>query len=260
MPRFSRWLVVPLLGVYGFLYVPIVILAVLSFNESGLPTAWTGFSTKWYGALFSNDLILRGARTTLVVALGATVLATIIGTLLALGLERYSRSVLFDAFAIAPAVVPDIVLAIGLLAFYTMIQFTLGTVSVLFAHVTFNIAFVTAVVRTRLHNFDRQLEEASLDLGATELRTFFRVTLPLIAPGILAAALLSFTLSVDEFVIAFFTRGAGVETLPTVIYSMVRFGITPEINALAVVLLGLSFTIVVVSQRLIGLRRVVENA
>jgi spermidine/putrescine transport system permease protein len=156
----------------------------------------------------------------------------------------------------APAIFPDIVLAFSLLAFYTLIGFTLGRVSVMLSHVIFNTAFVASIVRTRLHNFDRSVEEAALDLGASELRTFRRITLPIITPGIVAGALLAFTLSVDEFVIAFFTNGPANPTLPVVIYSMVRFGVTPDVNALAVVLIAVSFTVILVAQRLGGLREV----
>ncbi|MDH4117379.1 MAG: ABC transporter permease subunit, partial [Acidimicrobiia bacterium] len=136
----------------------------------------------------------------------------------------------------------------------TLSGFTLGRVSVMASHVIFNLAFVASIVRTRLHNFDRSVEEAALDLGASELRTFWRITLPIISPGIVAGALLAFTLSIDEFVIAFFTNGPAHPTLPVVIYSMVRFGVTPEVNALAVVLIGLSFTVIFVAQRLGGVK------
>lgn len=249
---------IPLWTAYAFLYLPILVLFGMSFNDSGLPTVWGGFTTRWYGEMLSNADILGGAANTLLVAIGSTVLATVLGTLLALGLERYNRSRALDAAVMAPAILPDIVLAFSLLAFYTLIGFTLGRVSVMLAHVTFNTAFVASIVRTRLHNFDRSVEEAALDLGATELRTFRRVTLPIITPGIVAGALLAFTLSLDEFVIAFFTNGPAHPTLPVVIYSMVRFGVTPEINALAVVLLAVSFTVILVAQRLGALRGVVS--
>jgi spermidine/putrescine transport system permease protein len=254
-----RWIHrLPLWVAYSFLYLPILVLFAMSFNASGLPTVWGGFTTEWYGAMLTNEVILGGAATTLLIAAGSTVVATVLGTALALGLERYNRSRVLDAAVMAPAILPDIVLAFSLLAFYTLIGFSLGRVSVMAAHVTFNMAFVASIVRTRLHNFDRSVEEAALDLGATELRTFRRVTLPIIAPGIMAGALLSFTLSIDEFVIAFFTNGPANPTLPVVIYSMVRFGVTPEVNALAVVLLATSFSVILIAQRLGGLRGVVS--
>ncbi len=250
MGEVGPWLKAHLVLVYGFLYLPIVVLFGMSFNASGLPTAWGGFTFGWYRELVENQAILSGARTSILIALGATAVATIIGTLLAVGLERVGTNLALDAVVLAPAIVPDIVLAISLLAFYTLISFTLGTVSVLLAHVLFNIAFVAAIVRVRLHNLDPAMEEASMDLGAGELKTFFGVTLPLILPGVMAGALLAFTLSLDEFVLAFFTAGPTTQTLPIVIYGMVRFGVPPSVNALAVVLIGVSFTLIIASQRL----------
>ncbi|AGP52039.1 ABC transporter permease [Streptomyces rapamycinicus] len=182
-------------------------------------------------------------------AAGATALSTVLGTLLAVGLARHaSRSRLLPALSVLPAVLPDIVLAIGLLAFYSLVSATLGLHSVLLAHTVFGLAFVTAVVRTRIAHVDPSLEEASRDLGAGEVTTFLRITLPTLAPGIVAGAL-TFTLSLDEFVIAFFTAGPKDPTLPIVIYSMIRFGVTPEINALATLLLAVSFTVVIAAQR-----------
>ncbi|MEV0807859.1 ABC transporter permease [Micromonospora sp. NPDC050200] len=249
MRRFS-WLYVPAGLTYAFLYLPIVVLVIMSFNAADTPYRWGGFDTAWYGRLFADRAVREGLINTLLVAAGATALSTVLGTLLAVGLARYTRSKLLDAIAVAPAVLPDIVLAIGLLAFYTAVQFTLGLHSILLAHTVFGTAFVAAVVRTRLAHVDGSLEEASRDLGATPLQTFVRITLPSLAPGIIAGALLAFSLSIDEFVIAFFTAGPQDPTLPIVIYSMVRFGVTPEINALATLLLAVSFTFVIVAQRL----------
>ncbi|MHA1600292.1 MAG: ABC transporter permease [Alphaproteobacteria bacterium] len=235
-----------------FLYVPIAVLMVLSFNRSGLPTAWTGFSTKWYVKLAGNEALLNSVGNTLIVASVSTVLATALGTLLALGLEQGRRSSVLDAVVFAPMIIPDIVLAIALLSFYTLLNMTLGLHSIILSHVVFNIAFVCAVVRTRLRGFDHSVIEASIDLGAGQVTTFWRITLPLIFPGVLSGALLAFTLSIDEFIIAFFTAGAGPAstTFPMQVYSMIRFGVTPEINAVATLVLGVSFTLVLLSQRL----------
>lgn len=248
MPRL-RWLQVPFWLTFAFLYTPIVVLMVMSFNASGSPFQWTGFSTRWYAELAGNSDVMEGLRNTLVVAVGSTALATLLGTLLAIGLERHTRSKTLEAVSLAPAIVPDIVLAIGLLALYSLVSLTLGLHSVLLAHVVFCTAFVAAVVKARLGHLDPSLEEAARDLGAGAVTTFRTVTVPTLAPGILAGALLSFTLSIDEFVIAFFTNGPSTPTLPIVIYSMVRFGVTPEINALATVLVLVSFTVVLVAQR-----------
>ncbi|MBE3010244.1 ABC transporter permease [Microbispora sp. NEAU-D428] len=222
----------------------------MSFNRNKSPYTWGGFSLDWYGRLAENDSIRTGLVNTLIVAFGSTVLSTVLGTLLAVGLARHTRSRLLDALSTLPAILPDLVIAIGLLVFYSAIKLTLGLHSVLIAHTVFGMAFVTAVVRARLGGMDTSLEEASRDLGAAPLTTFLKITLPTLAPGIVAGALLAFTLSLDEFVIAFFTAAPSEPTLPIVIYSMVRFGVTPEINALATLLLAVSFTVVIVAQRL----------
>lgn len=248
--RSLGWLRVPLIATLIFLYVPIVVLVVMSFNASRLPFVWDGFSLKWYGALFQNAEILEGLTNTLIVALGATLFATILGTLIAIGIARYFRSSLLEAFSLAPAILPDIVLGIGLLVFYVLVGIGLGLHSVLLAHVVFGMAFVAAVVTARLSQTDPSLEEASRDLGASSVATFLRITVPSLAPAIIAGALLVFTLSLDEFVIAFFTDGPSTPTLPIVIYSMVRFGVTPDINALATLLMVVSFTVVIAAQRI----------
>ncbi|MEU4829245.1 ABC transporter permease [Streptosporangium sp. NPDC023615] len=248
--RRSRLLYVPFWVSYVFLYTPIVVLVAMSFNAGESPYVHEGFSLDWYGVLAQNERIREGLVNTLIVAVGSTALATVLGTLLAVGLVRHTRSRTLDAVGMLPAILPDLVLGIGLLVFYATIRSTLGLHSVLLAHTVFGTAFVTAVVRTRLTHADTSLEEASRDLGATPLTTFARVTLPQLAPGIVAGALLAFTLSIDEFVIAFFTSAPTTPTLPIVIYSMVRFGVTPEINALATLLLLVSFTVVIVAQRM----------
>jgi spermidine/putrescine transport system permease protein len=246
------WLAAHLGLVYVFLYVPILVLIVLSFNKSGLPTAWTGFSTEWYGKLIANPKILSAAGNSLIVAVASTIISTAIGTLLAMGLEEGKPNPWLDALVAAPMIIPDIVLAIALLSFYTLLNMSLGLHSIVLSHAVFNIAFVAMVVRTRLKNFDRSIVEASIDLGASELTTFRRVTLPVIGPGVIAAALLAFTLSIDEFIIAYFTAGAGQgsTTFPMQIYAMIRFGVTPEINAIATIVIGFSFFLVLLSQRL----------
>ena len=246
--------------VYAFLYVPILVLILLSFNASGLPTAWGGASLKWYGALFANQAIQHAALNTLIVALISTSLACVLGTLLALGVEMRSHasgnaaktSNLADTLLMAPMIIPDIVLAIALLSFFNLLKVGLGLHSIIISHAVFNIAFVCAVVRTRLKHFDYSILEASIDLGAGWFTTFRRVLLPAIFPGVLAGGLLAFTLSVDEFIIAFFNSGSGQAstTLPMQIYAMIRFGVTPEINALATLVMLVSITALLASQRL----------
>jgi spermidine/putrescine transport system permease protein len=250
----NRPLMFTILGVvFAFLYIPISVLVALSFNDGGLPTAWTGFSLKWYGALWDNAEILRAALNTLIVALVSATLATILGTLLAIGIETRARKGRWlEALIFAPMIIPDIVLAIALLSFFSLLKVPMGLPTIIAAHVVFNLAFVCAVVRARLKSFDWSIVEASTDLGATLATTYRRIVVPVLAPAIIAGALLAFTLSVDEFIIAFFTSGAGASstTLPMQIYSMIRFGVTPEINALATLVLGLSVTALALAQRL----------
>jgi len=239
-------------AVLGFLYLPIAVLMVLSLNRSGLPTAWTGVSFEWYGKLAANPKITGAAWNSLIVAFWSTLIATALGTMLALGVERARPSASRDALLFAPMIIPDIVLAIALLSFFTLLKFSLGLRSIVLAHVVFNIAFVCAVVRARLRSYDWSLNEASRDLGATSWGTFWRITFPLIRPSVIAAALLAFTLSIDEFIIAYFTAGAGQSstTLPMQIYAMIRFGVTPEINAMATIVMAISFVLVFAAQRL----------
>jgi spermidine/putrescine transport system permease protein len=250
----GNWLRAHLGLVYVFLYGPILMLVVLSFNGSGMPTAWGGFTLEWYAELARNEALLSAGMNSVIVAVGSTLIATVIGTLLAIGLERTVRSVTLDAFVFLPMIIPDIVLAIALLSFFTLLKLDLSLTTILLSHIVFNIAFVAAIVRTRLSYFDPSLEEASMDLGASAFKTFFTITLPLILPGIIAGALLAFTISLDEFVIAFFTSGPAQPTLPIQIYSMVRFGVTPDVNALATIVLGVSAVLILISQRLGGTR------
>lgn len=236
---------------FAFLYIPIAVLVALSFNEGGLPTVWSGFSIKWYVSLVQNAQILQSALNTLIVAVISTAIATLLGTLVAIGIEtRRRKSRGLEALLFAPMVIPDIVLAIALLSFFSLLNVAMGLQTIIVAHVVFNLAFVCLVVRARLKSFDWSIVEASEDLGASAVTTFRRVTLPVILPAVVAGALLAFTLSVDEFIIAFFTAGAGrgSTTLPMQIYAMIRFGVTPEINALSALVMGVSVTVLALSQ------------
>jgi spermidine/putrescine transport system permease protein len=235
--------------IYIFLYAPIVILILFSFNNSRLNAVWRGFTLDWYKALIQDEAIIRACKNSLIVSLSSTFISTIIGTITAFGLERYKFRLksIYTGLIYLPIIIPDLVMAISLLIFYTKIRLPLGLMSIIVAHVAFNISFVTVVVRARLRGFDKTLEEAAMDLGANEFTTFRKVTLPLIAPGVLGGALLAFTLSIDDFVITYFTAGTGSDTLPLRIFSMVRFGITPEINAVSSILLLNSIIFVLLS-------------
>jgi putrescine transport system permease protein len=225
----------------AFLWLPIVLLMVYSFNASRLVTVWAGFSTQWYGALFRDRQLMEAAWLSLQVAMLAASSALVLGTLAAVALTRYGPfrgRTLFGALLTAPLVMPEIITGLSLLLLFVALSplVVRGMLTLWIAHTTFATAYVTVVVATRLAEFDRTLEEAALDLGATPFRTFRDVTLPVIAPALLSAWLLAFTLSIDDLVISSFVTGPGASTLPIVIFSSVRLGVSPKINALATLL------------------------
>jgi len=251
--RRGRWLerLLTTHGILGylFLYLPIIILVVFSFNASRYVAVWRGFTFDWYQTLFTNQAIAAALRNSLIVAGTSTVVSTVFGTMVALAMERYRfpGKLAFDGLLYLPIIIPDIAMAVMLLLFFVMVNLRLGLITIIVSHIAFNISFVAVVVRARLAYFDVTLEEAAKDLYANEWQTFRRVTLPLIMPGILGGALLAFTLSIDDFVITFFTAGPGSTTLPLRIYSMVKIGVTPEINALSSMMLLFSMALVVTS-------------
>lgn len=230
--------VTALAGGFAFLYVPLILLVIYSFNDSRLVTVWGGWSTRWYRGLLQNQALMDAAWVSLKVAAVAATLATILGTLAAVGLVRAGRfrgRTLFAGLVYAPLVMPEVITGLALLLLFVAIDFDRGFWTVALAHVTFTMCFVAVIVQSRLLTFDHSLEEAALDLGATPLRAFFLVTLPVILPAVAAGWLLAFTLSLDDLVIANFTAGPGNTTLPMRIYSQVRLGVTPEVNAISTV-------------------------
>jgi len=237
--RPTRLLGIWALLVYAFLYAPLGVLAVFSFNRERLTASWRGFTLEWYARLLANTQVLSALRNSLLVAVAATIIATVIATAAALAFHRhrFRRQGLLDALITIPIVIPEIVMASSLLMLFAAAGLRLGLLSVVMAHVGFSVSYAVIVVRSRLAGFDRSLEEAAMDLGAGPWRTFLKVTLPGIAPGVLAAALLVFALSIDDYVITSFVAGVGSTTLPLQIYSMVRSGISPEINAVSTLLL-----------------------
>ena len=239
--RLTAWLA------FAFLYLPILVVAVFSFNDSRFRLDWVGFTTKWYGVLFQNDLVIAATENTLVLAFVSTLVSTVLGSLLGYGLHRYRfpGSRFFAWMMYIPVVTPDIIMAVALVLTFGAIRqflplvgpaFELGIGTMIVAHVTFQVAFVAIVVRSRLAGLDPALEEAARDLYAGPLATVRHVILPLALPGVVAGALLAFTLSIDDFVISFFTAGATSQTLPILIYSSVKRGITPDINALSTII------------------------
>jgi putrescine transport system permease protein len=240
--RFSVFNATSLALGFAFLYLPILLLVVFSFNGSRLVTVWGGFSTRWYGALFRNEALMEAAWITLRIALLSATFATVLGTLAALALVRYGRfrgRTLFTGMIYAPMVMPEVITGLALLLFFVAVDLDRGFWTVTLAHTTLTMCFVTVVVQARLVGFDRSLEEAAMDLGAPPLKTFFAVTLPLIAPSIVAGFLLAFTLSLDDLVIASFNTGPGATTLPIRIYSAARLGLSPEVNAVSTILVAI---------------------
>ena len=233
---------------YAFLYVPIVLLIIYSFNESRLVTVWSGFSTKWYGELLHNEKILGAAWLSLRIAVANATVAVVLATLAAVVLVRFrsfAGRTLFAAMVTAPLVMPDVITGLASLLMFVSMEQVLGwpqgrsATTITIAHITFSMAFATVVIRSRLLQMDRSLEEAALDLGARPVKVFFVITLPIILPSLLAAWLLAFTLSIDDLVIASFVSGPGSTTLPMVIFSSVRLGVSPQINALATIIVVL---------------------
>jgi spermidine/putrescine transport system permease protein len=238
--------------IYVFLYAPILVLVFFSFNSTKSTQVWTGFSTEWYGELISDQSVLEAFRLSMIVGVTATAIATVIGTLTALALtrHRFRGKTFADSAIYAATVMPEIVVGVSLLVFFVAAGLQLGIITIVIAHVAFTISFVTIVVRARLSGMDRSVEEAAQDLGATPVQTFLRVTLPLILPGVMAGALLAFTLSFDDFVITFFVAGVGSSTLPLKIYSMIKFGVSPVINALSTVVLVATMVLILGGSRI----------
>ena len=226
---------------FAFLYLPMVILILYSFNASKLVTVWAGFSTQWYGELLRNEEFLDAAWVTIKVAVFSSTLATVLGTMAAYVLVRagrFSGRTLFSGMIYAPLVMPEVITGLSLLLLFIGINLDRGVFTIVLAHTTFSMCYVSVVVSSRLTSFDRSLEEAALDLGCSPFEAFRLVTLPIIAPAVISGWLLAFTLSLDDLVIASFTSGPGATTLPMKIYSQVRLGVTPEINAACTLLIA----------------------
>ncbi|MEM9716774.1 MAG: ABC transporter permease [Pseudomonadota bacterium] len=242
MRRFTGFNAVSLTFGFLFLYVPILILIIYSFNESRLVTVWAGFSTKWYGELAQNEQFLDAAWVTLRVAVISSTIATILGTLAAMALVRGGKffgRTLFTGMVYAPLVMPEVITGLSLLLLFISLDIARGVTTVVLAHATFSMCYVSVVVSSRLVSFDKSLEEAALDLGCNPWQAFRLVTLPIIAPAVISGWLLAFTLSLDDLVIASFTTGPSATTLPIKIFSAVRLGVSPEINALSTILIAL---------------------
>jgi putrescine transport system permease protein len=242
MKQFSRFNLISLVLGFTFLYLPIIILIIFSFNESKLVTVWGGWSTKWYVELMQNQGIKDAAWVTLKVAFISASVASVLGTVAGMTLSRFGRfrgRTLFSGMIYAPMVMPDVIIGLSLLLMFVALAVDRGIATITIAHITFSLCYVAVVVQSRLSSFDDSIEEAALDLGCTPAKTFLFITLPVIFPAVISGWLLAFTMSLDDLVIASFTSGPGSTTLPMKIYSQVRLGVTPEINAVSTILVGL---------------------
>ena len=248
MKRNSRFILSILAFGYAFLYIPIVLVIVYSFNDSRIATIWGGFSTRWYGELMRNEQILEAAFLSLRIAFTSATMATLLGTMAALALVRFGRfrgRTLFSGMITSPMVMPEVITGLSLLLLFIALQQLTGwpgqrgfsTITI--AHTTFSMAYVAVIVQSRLIAMDRSLEEAAMDLGGTPFRVVIDITVPIIAPAMLAGWLLAFTLSLDDLVIASFVSGPGASTLPMYIFSKVKLGVSPDINALATLIIAL---------------------
>ena len=249
MNRRSPWLWLASLFAYAFLYAPLVIVVAYSFNDSRLNAEWVGFTFDWYQKLFHNEKMLTAAGNSLVIGLTASAVSTVLGTMAGYAMYRYKMRLL-PVLVLAPIAIPEILMGVSLLIFFVMLNITLGMVSIVLSHIAFCIGFVAIVVRSRLAGMDESLTEAARDLGATPWQAFRLVTLPLIMPGVVAGALMAFTLSIDDFVITFFTAGVGSSTLPLQIYTMVKIAATPEVNAVSTLLMLLTLALTLIASKL----------
>lgn len=249
MRRTSRRLWLAALLVYLFLYLPLTVVVIYSFNDSRLNAEWVGFTWHWYEVLFQDEEMIQAAVNSILIAVGASLIATLLGTMAGIAIHRYKLKAL-PFLVITPVAIPEILLGVSLLLFFIQVlHLTLGLLSVLIAHITFCVGFVAIVVRARLAGMDESIFEAARDLGATPWQTFRLVTFPLIMPAVIAGALMSFTLSIDDFVITFFTAGVGVSTLPLQIYSMIKIAVTPEVNAVSTLLMLVTLGMILLAAR-----------
>jgi spermidine/putrescine transport system permease protein len=245
----KRWVQAALAFNFFFLYFPILSLVAFSFNNSKRNITWQGFTFDYYVKAFNNASLIEAFINSMIVAVVSTIVSTIIGTLLGVTLYRYRfpGKGPFEGLVHLPIVIPEVCMGVSLLAFFAAVDMPLSLYTIIVSHIAFSFPFVAVVVRARMIGFDESLEEASRDLGASKLQTFWNVTLPYLMPGVIAGALLAFTLSLDDYVITFFTSGPGSTTFPIKIYSMVRFSVTPEVNAASTILIVLTLTLTVLA-------------
>ena len=247
--RVSNKLIGAGVAVYAFLYLPLLVLITYSFNDSRVNVGWVGFTLKWYKVLFHDTQLMDAAINSVIIALIASTISVILGTLAGVALHKYKVPFL-SALIMIPVAAPELLVGVALLMFFLMINFTLGMTSIILAHTAFCLSFVTISVKTRMYGMDESLVDAARDLGASPTKAFFWVLVPTILPGIIAGWLMAFTLSLDDFVITFFTSGVGSTTLPLAIYSMLKIGVTPEVNAISTIIILVTLVLTTLATKL----------
>lgn len=247
--RVSKKLIGAGVAVYAFLYLPLLVLITYSFNDSRVNVGWVGFTLKWYKVLFHDTQLMDAAINSVIIALIASTISVILGTLAGVALHKYKVPFL-SALIMIPVAAPELLVGVALLMFFLMINFTLGMTSIILAHTAFCLSFVTISVKTRMYGMDESLVDAARDLGASPTKAFFWVLVPTILPGIIAGWLMAFTLSLDDFVITFFTSGVGSTTLPLAIYSMLKIGVTPEVNAISTIIILVTLVLTTLATKL----------
>lgn len=247
--KMSKFLLFGGIFSYLFLYIPLIVVVLFSFNDSRINVGWVGFTLKWYKILFADKQLIEAARNSLIIAVISSSISVVLGTLSGVALHRYKVPFL-SALVMIPVAAPELLVGVSLLLFFLLINFTLGYASVILAHTAFCISFVTVAVKTRMHGMDNSIIDAARDLGASPFKTFYLILLPSLLPGIIAGGLMAFTLSIDDFVITFFTAGVGTSTLPLAIYSMLKMGVTPEVNAVSTMVILFTLVLTTVASRL----------
>jgi len=234
---------------YLFLYIPLIILVLYSFNDSRINVGWVGFTLKWYKVLFADKQMIEAAINSLIIAVTSSGISIVLGTLAGVALHKY-KIPLLSALVMTPVAAPELLVGVSLLLFFLLINFTLGLASIILAHTAFCISFVAIAVRSRMHGMDDSLMDAARDLGATPFKAFYLVLIPTILPGIIAGGLMAFTLSLDDFIITFFTAGVGSNTLPLAIYAMLKMGVTPEVNAVSTIIILVTLLLTAIATKI----------
>lgn len=246
--KFSKKLLTTGIFAYLFLYVPLLVLILYSFNDSRINVGWVGFTLKWYEILFADKTLIDAAINSLLIAIVVSIASIILGSLAGIVLHRYKLPLL-SALILVPVATPELLIGVSLLLFFIMLNFTLGFTSIILAHIAFCVSFVAIAVKSRMHGMDNSIIDAARDLGASSRKAFFLILIPMILPGIIAGGLMAFTLSIDDFVITFFTTGVNSTTLPLAIYSMIKMGVTPEVNAVSTVIILVTLSLVVITNK-----------